>query len=133
MTEVIHDFPAYKLIKPVRSYYTDGDTIALPYEANPARRTARNSDLFRFFKFGSVAVFSARCGLCPEAALAESRQRGHKIWWLNQQATVITSHHRPQETHPLHEFGDEIRFHGRTFRIDPDHNGNAKLTEVEAA
>lgn len=129
--KILHDFPAYRLIEPWRSYYADGDIIALPYHRDADRQ--RCDPIFRFFKFGSVAAYSAQCGHCPEARMAEARANGHELWWLGQQATIITSHKRPQTTHPLHAWGDTVRFHGRTFRIDPDNNGNAKLTEVEAA
>ena len=128
---ILYDFPGYRLIEPTRRYYTDGDIFALPYEADPARRTARNADLFRFFTLGSVAAYAMEYGECPEAALADARERGHKLWWANQNATCISSPPPPQRTHPLHQWGDVIQFHGRRFRIDPAPNGNAKLVELE--
>lgn len=131
MTEVIHDFPAYRLIKPVREWYADGDQIALPYEPDPARRTPRNETLFRFFTFGSAAGFAIKHGDCPEAGIANELRRGHSVWWLNQNATVISSPPVAKATRPLLQWGDEVRFHGRTFRIEPEANGNAKLVRKE--
>lgn len=133
MTEILAEFPAYKLIKPVRSYYSDGDIIALPHE------TKSHGTLYSFFTLGSVAGYAIERGECPEAEIARCRRNmiedkwaGHKLWWANQNETVIHSGPHTQVTRPLHQWGDTIRFHGRSFRLDSDHNGNCKLVEVAA-
>lgn len=133
--EILKEFPAYKLTKPMllpvlsgfgqlAAHYTDGQVIALPYE------TRSQGTLYSFFTLGSVVGDALLNCECPEAALARARQFGHTLWWANQNGTVLTSHKRAQEFHPLHEWGDAIRFHGRTFTLEHDHNSNCKLVEV---
>ena len=67
--KVLHEFPAYNLIEPARSYYSDRNVIALPYFTDPAKQAAKR--LFRFFTFGSVAGCAIERGACPEAELAQ--------------------------------------------------------------
>lgn len=130
--EILKEFPAYKLIKPVRSYYADGDIIALPHE------TRSHGTLYSFFTFGSVAGYAIKNGECPEEGMArcrknmiEDRSGGHKLWWVNQNSIVLHNGPVIKVTRPLHEWGDTVRFHGRDFTLEHDHNGNCKLVEVE--
>jgi hypothetical protein len=132
MMRILAEFPAYKLIEPTRPWYEDGDIIALPVESD------RYGPLYSFFTFGSVAGYAIRTGCCPEAEIARCRKNmvedkwgGHKLWWLNQNATVIHSGTYTQETRPLHQWGDMVRFHGRYFKIEPAPNGNAALKLYE--
>lgn len=132
--EIIADFPAYTIVKPVsrRSFALDvtrptfcaGDVIGIPIQS------WSHGELYHFFRFGSVASYALEYGECPIKAYNWLVENGHQTHWLNAEAVMITAKAREKETRAGLNFGDEVIFEGRLFRIDPAPNNNAKLTEI---
>lgn len=122
MLKIVHEFPAYRLYEPKRwMHYKDGDVIALPYTS------MRGDTLFNFYTLGSVAGYAIKNSECPERALARARERGHPLWWANANAVCIHNGPHVQEQRPVFAWGDEIRFHGRMFKLEKAPNQNCKL------
>jgi hypothetical protein len=72
-----------------------------------------------------------------QESIERSRNRGHELVWINLSASCICSdpdyYKRDNEkwANAVHlEMGEIVEFEGNTYRIDPAHNGNFKLTAV---
>lgn len=120
---LIADFPGYAIREPFtnaagRAIYKDGDVIALP------QQTKNHGTLWNFYTLGSVVGHAIQYGECPIKAIERATANGHRLWWANQNATVISSQRTAKPTRPGHTWGDEIQFHGRIFRLVKDRWSN---------
>ncbi len=121
---VLYTFPAYTITQPDEAReYVAGDVIAIPFT------TQRHGTLFRFYTFGSVEDYAAKYNEDTAAAVERAKTNGHELFWLSQNATIISDLRQPHETHPGHLHGDVVRFKGRRFRLDRAPNDNLRLVE----
>lgn len=123
MTTIIDTFPAYTIVKG-SDVYEDGDVFAI------GRDTPRHGRLYTFYTLGSVAAYAAQYGEDVDAAVEQAKERGHQLYWANQQAVCITSHKQDHRIERGISIGDEITYRGIRFRVDPASNGNVKLVQV---
>lgn len=122
--EIIADYPAYTITAhdPQREYQA-GDMFAIPYQSRP------HGTLYRFYTLGSVRALAREYKQSPEQAVTRAIERGHALWWANQNGTTLTAHKREKGTFPAHEIGDRIKFEGKTFVLAaaPNHNITLQL------
>ena len=105
--------------------YKDGDVIAIEFQS-------RNyGTLHHFYTLGSIVNYAIKNCECPFESVERAKKNGHKLHWANQNSTMITSHAREKDVSFMQEHGDEIRFHGKTFKIVPTANDNIDLELVE--
>lgn len=72
-----------------------------------------------------------------QESIERSRSRGHELVWINLSSTCISGdpgfyeRDNAKWANAVHlEMGEIVEFEGNTYRIDPAHNGNFKLTAV---
>lgn len=123
MTYIIDTFPAYTIVK-ASNDYAAGEVFAI------GRDTPRHGRLYTFYKLNSVADYAAQYGEDAEAAEAQAKADGQKLYWANPQATSITAHQQAHRIVRGISHGDVITFKGKTFRVDPASNNNVELVEV---
>lgn len=132
---LIADHPAWSIHEPTpqqsyalginRPIFRAGDVIGLPWE------TRRYGTQHRWYRFGSCASYALQYDHCPIRSYERAKRKGHKTHWLNAEATVLTDRPSPKETRIGLNWGDEVVFEGRLFRIEKAPNNNAALVEVE--
>ena len=90
------------------------------------------------YRVGSVVGFDLEHGDCPFEGVAKAKARGHKLYWLNQEAASITAHRREPEVSYAIEVGDIVRMHGKYFTVEFESPWEAKkrdphlkLVEIE--
>lgn len=120
---IIDTFPAYTIVAGDNTF-SAGEEFAIGYD------TPRHGRLYSFYTLGSVADYAAKYGDDVEAAVADAKARGHKLYWANPQATSITAHRQAHKTVRGINFGDTIIFNGIAFRVEPASNNNVKLVEL---
>jgi hypothetical protein len=107
-----------------RPIFSANDILGLPFE------TQRYGTMYHWFTFGSVASYALHCDKCPIEAWCKARARGHKLYWLNPNGSILTAEKRAKEDRVALDFEDEIIFEGHLFRIVKEANQNAGLVEV---
>ena len=127
--EVKFEGPAQKIFAGKDSWegYKDGDVIAVAFES------INHGTLHHFYTLGSVVGYAIDNCNCPFESVEKAKERGHKIHWATQNSTMVTSHDRPKEISFMQEHGDEIKFHGKTFKIVSTSNDNISLEMVDEA
>ena len=133
--EMIADYPAWTIYRAAprkswalgidRPIFRDSDIIGLPWDSR------RYGTMHHWYRFGSVASFALKSDDCPIRSVNRAKEHGHKLYWLNPEPTVLTNDRRPKEERVALEWGDEVVFEGRLFRIEKAPNQNAELVEVE--
>jgi hypothetical protein len=95
---------------------------------------------FRTYSPGSVVSYALQYNECPIKAVEDCRRKmveqpynGHKLHWINANATVLTSHARAKETLVQVTIGMRVRFEGLHATIEADHNNNLKFVPVADA
>jgi len=123
--QIIADYPAYTIYAedPAREF-ADGDVFAIPFQ------TRQHGTLYRFYTLGSVASYAKRYNKDPVKAVTDAVDRGHALYWANQNATSLTAHKRAKEVVPGFEVGDTIKFEGHTFVLVAAPNNNISLRLV---
>ncbi len=125
---VVAEFPAYRIVAAdLTREFQYGEQFAVPYESG------RYGTMYRMYTLGSVAGYAADYNEDPTAAVEQARARGEELYWANQNSTMLTAWDRPQETFPMVQYGDVIRFAGKQFFLDKANNNNIVLVELPAA
>jgi hypothetical protein len=122
---VKYECKAYKIYEAAYKY-KDKDVIAIAYESR------NHGTLHRLYTLGSVARYAMDNCECPVSAIKIAKERGQALHWANLKSSMLTSHERPQQIAFMQEHGDEIKFHGKTFKIvsTPNNNISLKLIAV---
>ncbi len=94
-------------------------------------------EFFRTYSPGSVVSYALEYNECPIAAVERCRAQmardphaGHKLHWINQNATVISSGPQAQRQLVKVTIGMRVRFEGLLATIEADHNNNLKFVPV---
>ena len=125
---IIADYPAYTILSPDRAKeWADGEVFAIAYD------TRHHGRLWNFYTLGCVEDYARSYGEDPAAAVANAKAKGHKLYWANANGVSLTAWKRAKETRVGFEYGDTLRFKGKTFRLDKAPNNNVNLTEIEEA
>ena len=124
--EVKYESPAHKIFEG-KGEYKENDVIAVAFES------INHGTLHHFYTLGSVVGYAIDNCNCPFESVEKAKERGHKIHWATQNSTMVTSHDRPKEISFMQEHGDEIKFHGKTFKIVSTANDNISLEMVDEA
>jgi len=121
---VKYECKAYKIFEG-KGEYKDKDVIAIAYESR------NHGTLHRRYILGSVARYAMDCCRCPFEAIEIAKERGEDLHYAYPKSSMLTSHDRPQEYAFMQEHGDEIKFHGKTFKIvsTPNNNISLKLSQ----
>ena len=130
--ETIADFPAYRIYKAYAGRkFKHGDKIAIPFESRS------HGTLYHFFTLGTVAGYAIQNGEDPVEAIERCKQHmierpydGHKLYWANANAVVISNMKMEKEEVPGFNFGDEIILQGKVFVLERAPNNNVKLKEA---
>lgn len=131
---LIADYPAWTIYraKP-RKHYDTGRTLpqfsaceilGLPFV------TKRHGIQYQWFQFGSAVSYALQNGDCPIKSYQQAQERGHKTHWLNSTGTTLTAEPQEKQIRLALNFGEEVIFEGRVFRLDPAANNNADLFEI---
>ncbi len=124
--EVIAEFPAYKIVKPFAGRkFKHGEKVGLPVHS------ARYGLMYEFFRFGSVEGYAMEYGECPlEAAAKFEAAPNGPHYWLGAQAVCLHNGPKVQEVVIGLEWGQEVVFQGKRFKIEKAPNSNAKLVPI---
>jgi len=128
-SDVIESYPAYDIHAPIedfrgRAAIQPGEYIMLPFESRSHGRQ------WHEFKVGSVMGYAMDNNECPIEAFNRAKDRGHAVYFLSPCGTSLTAHKEAKRFYQGYEFGSVVHFMGKDFRIEPDHNQNAKFVEV---
>ena len=82
------------------------------------------------FRPGSVVGYALEYNECPIEAVAQANERGHALHWINKCATALTSHKQDVEVLVEVTVGMPVRFEGKLFTIELDHNDNLKFAPM---
>lgn len=127
MTEVIADYPTYRILKMndwQRTRIRHGQKFAIMF---PSRT---HGDLPHFFTFGSVFGSAVCNGDDPLKSYHRAMTNGHKIRWANANAVVIHNGPKVKEDAYCLAFGDVIKFEGTSYRLEKAPNDNVALVEI---
>jgi hypothetical protein len=124
----VASYPAYKVFEREATSHghveiTTNDKLGLRHPRG----------FFRVYSPGSVASYALRYNECPIEAVADAKAKGHKLHWINQDASVLSSSSLPQEELVEVTIGMMVRFEGLIATIENDHNNNLKFVPVQAA
>lgn len=72
----------------------------------------------------SAVSYALESNECPIKAVERAKANGHELYWLNANATCISSTPNTQPDRILIEDGDIVRFEGELFTIEPTANNN---------
>lgn len=93
---------------------------------------------FRTYSPGSVVSSALEYNECPIKAVEDCLEKmikypynGHKLHWINANASVITSRARAKEQLVNVTLGMRVRFEGRLFTIEADHNNNLRFAAAD--
>lgn len=89
-----------------------------------------SGDRFANVRFGSVAGYAAQYNEDATEAVERAERLGHKKFWINLQAAVLTAETRAQQVVLTFRVGDVVEFEGQRLEIVPAMNGNYHLTPV---
>ena len=125
---IIADYPAYTIIAadPAKEWQ-DREVFAIAYD------TRHHGRLWNFYTLGCVEDYSKSYGEDPAAAVENAKAKGHKLYWANANGASLTAWKRAKETRVGFEYGDAIRFKGKSFRLERAPNNNVNLIEIEEA
>jgi hypothetical protein len=128
---IIADFPAYTIVEPEDRCFKHGDQIAIPFT------TRTGGTLYRFYTLGTIEGYAVENGEDPMVAIEECERnmrenpyQGHKRYWANQNATVISDGSVAKRTIPGLDYGDIIRLQGKNFLLKSAPNNNIDLVEI---
>lgn len=128
MVQILKSYPAFDFIAYEGQELADGTEFVVPFPS------ARFGEIENHFKLGSVEGYYRSSRDATEESVQAGIQRsislGHELYYAFGTGAMITSHKRAKETKILLRFGDEIKFAGKTFRIEKAPNNNVKLVEV---
>jgi hypothetical protein len=126
-TKTIADYPAFKIIAPSeRKVWQADEVFMLP------RQTRHHGVLWSEYMLGSVISYALRSNSCPIEALDRARSLRHELHWAIQLSVCISNPPPPKRTVIGLQWGDHIRFEGRTFELRKAPNDNVSLVEVQA-
>lgn len=86
----------------------------------------------RTYRPGSAASYALQYNECPIQAYNEAVARNHATHWINARGSCITAEKRAAEDVVLVRYGMRVRFEGRLFTIEKDHNNNLRFQPVAA-
>jgi hypothetical protein len=129
-TEILADYPAYSIYKPATNFrgdvfVTQNEYIRLPFNS----RT--HGIQWHEFKVSSVAGYAIENNDDPIAAHEKAVKSGHATHFLIGCGVTISNRDEGKRHYYGHQFGDVVYFAGKRFRIEPDHNQNAKFVPHE--
>lgn len=127
--ELVRDWPALKVYdrktKTARTNHVyieldDQDTL---YWAGSNRK----------YNIGSVFTYAMRNGDCPLATYQRAKEFGHKIYWISQEATVVSDRNTAPREAVQVQIGQIVKFQGHFFIIvgAPNDNLDLKPFDVE--
>lgn len=117
LRKIVHQLPAYNVFegKSLREGYKPGDALYIK-----GRR----------YTLGDCIDHAIRNCKDPIAAVERAQKNGHSVYWLYQQAPVLSSSPYSQPPAFAVEPYDHIKYHGREFVVLPASNDNYDLEEV---
>lgn len=122
---VLADYPAYTIIEtPAYLTFKHGMKFAIPFQSQ------RHGTLWHFFTLGSVFGYAVHNGDDVLKNYERAVERGHKLWWANADAVVISNQKEEKKTIFGQNYGDVIKFEGKLFRLDKAPNNNVALVQV---
>jgi hypothetical protein len=131
---LLHSFPAWDIyeaaprmhydLQVARPTFMACDVVGLPYA------TKRHGILHHWFTFGSAVSYALEYREDPIEAHSKAVENGHLTHWLNTLPTTLTSDTLPKEDRVAVDWGDEVIFEGKLFKIMRAPNNNANLIGV---
>ena len=124
---LIESFPAYDV------FVRDEDRGFI--NITSADRLGLNSGkgFYKEFSPGSVVSYALDYNECPMEAVARATERKHPLHWINACGTALTSHKQAKRNLVAVFYGMRVRFEGKLFTIERDHNDNLRFAPVVAA
>jgi hypothetical protein len=123
--QIIADFPACAIYaEDSAREFVSGDKIAV------LRETPNHGTVVESYTLGSVAESAERYGQDPTEAIQRAVENGHEIFYASRNAKFMTAGPIVKKIVPGFRHGDEIRFSGHTFVIEPASNHNIRLRMV---
>lgn len=131
---VVASFPAYDIVR------READSSGLVnITSDDLLGLDSGRGFHRKYSPGSVVSYALSYNECPIEAVAECRAKmvsqpyaGHKLWWINACASVLSDSPRAQETLVEVVIGMRVCFEGKKFTIESDHNNNLRFAEIAA-
>ena len=92
---------------------------------------------YRTYSAGSVVSYALQYNECPIEAVARTKEKmisqphnGHKLHWINANATCISAHKQAQRQLVRVTLGMRVRFEGLLATIEADHNNNLRFAPI---
>jgi Na+/H+-translocating membrane pyrophosphatase len=82
---------------------------------------------YRTYSPGSVVSYALQYNEDPIQAVADAKQRGHALHWINGRGACLTAEKRAAETVVAVTIGMKVRFEGLLATIEADFNSNIKF------
>ena len=73
---------------------------------------------------GSVVSYALQYNRCPMKEVADAKEKGHELHWLNQCSVALTSHKQEKKTLVKVEIGMKVCFEGLYATIEAAPNDN---------
>lgn len=122
---ILADFPAWTIVAPLGiQTLTHDDEVAVKINGQ-----------YRPCSVGTVSGYAARYRDDVAASVARAKERGHKLFWINPQASVLSATPRAKRTFIGLSFGDVVNIRcsvegTRSFILRRASNGNIRLEPV---
>lgn len=121
---IIASFPAYDVVEREVSpldgvvQITGDDILGV---------VSRCGRFYYMYSPGSVVSYALQYNRCPLKAVAEAKERGEELHWLNQCSVALTSHRQAPKTLVKVEIGMKVCFEGLYATIEAAPNDNLKF------
>jgi hypothetical protein len=127
---LLHSFPAWDIYEAKPRWHYDlqvsrptfsyEDLVGVPFQ------TERHGTLHQWFRFGSTVSYALANCEDPIAFYQKDLNSGAKTHWLTTMPASLTSDTQDKEIRVSVNWGDEVIFEGKLFRITeaPNHNAN---------
>ena len=126
-SELVRDWPALKVYsRKSRFSDTHGEYISIDAEDTLWSGHTGGKAGTTYYA-ASVMSSALRDGDCPIEAYERAVRLGHKLHWVGQHATMLTSEPRATREAVAVEPGQVVRFEGRFFKLAPTWNDNFDL------
>lgn len=124
---LVQSFPAYDIFE--RECASHG---AVELTAGENLGLDSGKGFYREYTISSVVSYSLEYNECPIAAVDKAKERGHALYWINSCGAMLSASKQQKKNLISVHFGLKVRFEGKFFTIEKDHNNNLKLVEVAA-
>lgn len=129
---LIESFPAYDIFEREAKAYgpTAGFVNITADDILGLKVDHPRGGYYKTYTPGSVVSYALDYNECPMERVAQAKERGHELHWINARATVITAHKRAKENLVAVHIGMRVCFEGLLATIEAAPNGNLKFVPI---